>query len=140
MGSVPGIIVVLTFVGMPFYINTVKNGFENISPRLENVSRSLGASLGSTFFRLTLPLAGRSILAGFIMCVARALSEFGAVVVVAYHPMVAPVLIYERFESYGLNYSRPVAVWMILISLLLFLILRTLSGRRKLITVMENGE
>lgn len=131
LGSVTGIVTVLVFVGLPFYINSAKNGFESVSPRLENVSRSLGASLGSTFFRLTLPLAGRSILAGFIMCVARALSEFGAVVVVAYHPMIAPVLIYERFESYGLNYSRPVAVWMILISLILFIVLRTLSGRRK---------
>jgi molybdate/tungstate transport system permease protein len=130
LGSVTGIVTVLVFVGMPFYINAAKNGFENVSPRLENVSRSLGASMGSTFFRITLPLAGRSILTGLIMCMARALSEFGAVVVVAYHPMVAPVLIYERFESYGLNYSRPVAVWMIFISLILFLILRTLAGRQ----------
>ena len=130
MGSVTGIVVVLTFVGIPFYINAVKNGFEKIPPRLENVSRSLGASLPSTLARITFPLASRSILVGFIMCVARALSEFGAVVVVAYHPMIAPVLIYERFEGYGLAYSQPIAVLLILVCLVIFLILRILSSRR----------
>lgn len=127
MGSVTGIIVVLTFVGIPFYINTVKDGFESVSPRLENVSRSLGASMFSTFFRITFPLAWRSMLIGIIMCSARAISEFGAVVIVAYHPMIAPVMIYERFEAYGLKYSQPVAVWLVLICLTLFLVLRILS-------------
>jgi len=127
MGSVTGIVTVLTFVGLPFYVNAVKNGFENISPRLENVSRSLGASMVATFFRITFPLARRSMLIGIIMCSARAISEFGAVVVVAYHPMIAPVLIYERFEGYGLRYSQPVAVWLVTICLVLFLMLRILT-------------
>ena len=131
MGSVTGIITVLTFVGMPFYINSAKEGFENISPRLEKVSRSLGASMPATFFRITFPLAWRSIVVGIIMCSARAISEFGAVVIVAYHPMIAPVLIYERFESYGLKYSQPVAVWLVLICLILFIFLRILTAQKK---------
>jgi len=131
MGSVTGIVVVLTFVGMPFYINAVKEGFETISPRLEKVSRSLGASMFSTFLRITFPLAWRSMLTGIIMCSARAISEFGAVVIVAYHPMIAPVMIYERFEAYGLKYSQPVAVWLVFICLLLFLILRVLTSPQK---------
>lgn len=131
MGSVTGIIVVLTFVGIPFYINAVKDGFEGISPRLENVSRSLGASMTSTFFRITFPLAWRSMLIGIIMCSARAISEFGAVVIVAYHPMIAPVMIYERFEAYGLKYSQPVAVWLVFVCLTLFLALRILTLHRK---------
>ncbi len=131
MGSVTGIVVVLTFVGLPFYVNAVKNGFESISPRLENVSRSLGASMFSTFFRITFPLAWRSMLIGIIMCSARAISEFGAVVIVAYHPMIAPVMIYERFEAYGLKYSQPVAVWLVSVCLALFLILRILTLRNK---------
>ena len=131
MGSVTGIVVVLTFVGMPFYINAVKEGFESISPRLEKVSRSLGASMFSTFARITFPLAWRSMLVGIIMCSARAISEFGAVVIVAYHPMIAPVMIYERFEAYGLKYSQPVAVWLVSVCLILFLILRILTLRNK---------
>ncbi len=131
MGSTIGIVTVLVFVGMPFYINTAREGFKSISPRLENVSRSLGASMISTFFRITFPLAWRSIIVGMIMCCARAISEFGAVVIVAYHPMVAPVLIYERFETLGLSYSQPVAVWLILVCLVLFLILRIISTPQK---------
>jgi molybdate/tungstate transport system permease protein len=133
MGSTTGIITVLTFVGLPLYLHAAKDGFEGISPRLEGVSRSLGASMFSTFLRITFPLAWRSMLVGLIMCAARAISEFGAVVVVAYHPMIAPVLIYERFEGYGLKYSQPVAVWLVLVCLSLFFILRflTLSKKKK---------
>jgi molybdate/tungstate transport system permease protein len=127
MGSVTGIIIVLTFVGLPFYINAVKDGFEGVSPRLEKVSRSLGASMFSTFFRITFPLAGRSMVIGIILCAARAVSEFGAVVIVAYHPMIAPVMIYERFESFGLKYSQPLAVWLVAVCLVLFLMLRVLT-------------
>ncbi len=129
MGSVTGIVMVLTFVGLPFYLNAAKNGFESISPRLEKVSRSLGASMLSTFVRITFPLAWRSMLIGIIMCCARAISEFGAVVIVAYHPMIAPVMIYERFEAYGLKYSQPVAVWLLTVCLTLFITLRILTIR-----------
>ena len=124
MGTTVGIITVLTFVGMPFYINTVKTGFESIPVRLEKVSRSLGAGPYSTFLRVTFPLAWRNMVLGMIMCVARAISEFGAVVIVAYFPMTAPVLIYERFTAYGLKFSQPVAVWLILVSLVLFVSMR----------------
>ena len=134
MGSVTGIIVVLTFVGLPFYINSVKTGFEAVPVRLEHVSRSLGASITNTFFRVTFPLAWRSIVVGIIMCTARAVSEFGAVIIVAYHPMIAPVMIYERFTAYGLKYSQPVAVWLIIVCLFLFLLLRIFSAKKKTLT------
>ena len=61
---------------------------------------------------------------------ARGMSEFGAVVIVAYHPMVTPVLIYERFGSFGLGYARPVAVLFILVSLLFFILLRLLTRNK----------
>ncbi|MFH1153329.1 MAG: ABC transporter permease [Pseudomonadota bacterium] len=127
MGTVTGIITVLVFVGLPFYINTVKAGFESVPIRLEKASRTLGAGELTTFFRITVPLTWRYMVVGFIMCTARAISEFGAVVIVAYHPMTAPVMIYERFTAYGLKYSQPIAVWLIAISFLLFLGLRFFS-------------
>lgn len=131
MGSITGLIVVLTFVGLPFYLKAAKEGFESVSPRLEKVSRNLGASMLGTFVRITFPIAWRSLFVGLIMCMARAISEFGAVVIVAYHPMVASVLIYERFEAFGLKYSQPVAVWLVAVCLVLFLILRVLTLPRK---------
>jgi len=136
MGTLTGIITVLTFVGMPFYINTAKAGFEGVSPRLEHVARSLGAGPWHSFFRITLPLAWRNMVLGTIMCMARAISEFGAVVIVAYHPMTAPVLIYERFTAYGLKYSQPVAVWLIILSLILFVLLRMVARGK----IRQEGE
>ncbi|WP_022660984.1 ABC transporter permease [Paucidesulfovibrio longus] len=127
MGTVTGIVVVLVFVGLPFYVNAAKAGFQAVPVRLEKAARTLGCSSGLAFLRVTLPLAWRSIVTGVIMCMARAISEFGAVIIVAYHPMVAPVMIYERFTAYGLKYSQPVAVWLICVSLALFLLLRLVS-------------
>ena len=60
---------------------------------------------------------------------ARGISEFGAVLILVYHPMVAPILVYERFEEYGLDSARPVAVILILVVLIIFVGLRTIAHR-----------
>lgn len=132
MGSLTGIVVVLVFVGAPFYINTVKAGFEAVPLRLEKASQSLGAGMGATFFRVTFPMVWRNMVLGAVMCTARAISEFGAVIIVAYHPMTAPVLIYERFTAFGLKYSQCVAFWLIIISLVLFVMMRFFSRERRI--------
>ena len=101
--------------------------------RLENVARTLGASPWQTFIHVSLPLTWRSILSGGVMMWARGISEFGAVLILAYHPMIAPILVYERFESFGLEYARPVAVLLVLICLITFVALRAVAswgGRR----------
>jgi len=59
------------------------------------------------------------------------MSEFGAVVIVAYHPMIAPVLIYERFSSFGLKSARPASVVFIIVALAVFIMLRIVSLRKK---------
>jgi molybdate/tungstate transport system permease protein len=127
--STAGIVVAMLFVSIPFLINSAKEGFKKVDVRLEKVARTLGASPWQAFFRVTFPLAWRSILNGSIMMWARGISEFGAVIMLAYHPMIAPTLIFERFESYGLAYSQPVAVLLVLISLFAFVGLRTLVKR-----------
>lgn len=127
--STAGIVVAMLFVSVPFLINSAKEGFKKVDVRLEKVARTLGASPWQTFLRVTFPLSWRSVLTGSIMMWARGISEFGAVIMLAYHPMIAPTLIFERFESYGLAYSRPVAVLLILISLFAFVGLRTLVKR-----------
>ncbi len=129
VGAEPGIVVAMLFVSVPFLVDSAKEGFKAVDPRLEKVARTLGASPLQTFARISLPLARRSIMAGSVMMWARGLSEFGAVIILAYHPMIAPILTYERFESYGLEYSRPVAVLLILIALVVFITLRTIVYR-----------
>jgi molybdate/tungstate transport system permease protein len=64
------------------------------------------------------------------MMFSRGLSEFGAVVIIAYYPMVTPVLIWDRFNSFGLKYARPVAAVFILVCLIFFVALRLLSNKK----------
>jgi molybdate/tungstate transport system permease protein len=126
-----GIALAMAFVSLPFLINAAKDGFSAVPERLEKAALNLGASHTKVFFSISLPLAWRSITTGFVMMFARGMSEFGAVVIIAYHPMIAPVLIYERFSSYGLNYARPASVLFILVALIFLIALRMLSLKRK---------
>lgn len=135
-----GIALAMAFVSIPFLINSARDGFSAVPERLEKAALNLGASQSKVFFTISLPLAWRSITTGFIMMFARGMSEFGAVVIIAYHPMTAPVLIYERFGSYGLNYARPAAVFFILVALIFFVLLRTLSAKRKVKSYSADAE
>jgi molybdate/tungstate transport system permease protein len=131
VGTETGISLAMAFVSFPFLVNAARDGFFSIDPRLERVARTLGASPWKTFFRVSLPLCWRSILSGGIMMWGRGISEFGAVIVLAYHPMTTPVLIWERFEAYGLKYARPVAVLLIILCLMIFALLRSIGGKGK---------
>mgnify|MGYP006282599725 CR=1 FL=1 len=129
VGHPIGIALAMAFVSIPFLINAARDGFESVPVRLEQAAMNLGASPFRVFLTISLPLAWRYIVSGMILMFARGMSEFGAVVIVAYHPMITPVMIYERFGAFGLNYARPVAVVFILVSLLFFIVLRLLSKR-----------
>lgn len=129
VSAVPGIVIAMLFVSVPFLIDSAKQGFEKVDVRLEKVARTLGASPWQAFFRVSLPLAWRSIFAGSVMMWARGISEFGAVLILAYHPMIAPILVYERLEEYGLDYALPVASLLIIICLLIFVGLRSIAYR-----------
>ena len=134
-GAFAGVVIAMMFVSVPFLIDSAKEGFEAVDVRLEKVARTLGASSWKSFFRISLPLARRSIFSGSVMMWARGLSEFGAILILAYHvpflghnPVVAPILVADRF-NYGLDYTRPVAALVILISLIVFVVLRTMAYR-----------
>ncbi|MBI3153237.1 MAG: hypothetical protein HYZ21_13960 [Chloroflexi bacterium] len=71
---------------------------------------------------------------GFIACTpwARGISEFGAVIILAYHPKIVPVLVYERFNGFGLGAAQPVATLLILVAITSFSFLRfALASERK---------
>jgi molybdate/tungstate transport system permease protein len=130
VGHPAAISIAMAFVSVPFLINAARDGFMGVPEKLEKAAFSLGASPTRVFFTISLPLAWRNIVSGLIMMFARGMSEFGAVVIVAYHPMITPVLIFERFGSFGLDYARPVAVLFILVSLSFFIVLRLLAKKR----------
>ncbi len=125
-----GIILAMLFVSASFTINSARDGFLAVDENLEHVARTLGASKLKTFFTISLPLALPSILSGAIMTFARAMSEVGAILIVAYYPKTAQILVMEYFENYGLRASIPIAVLLILIGLAMFVTLRWIVGRR----------
>lgn len=121
------------FVSAPFLVNAVKEGFKLIDDRYEKTAITLGATPWKAFHTVSLPMVKKSIVSGSIMMWGRGISEFGAVIILAYHPMVAPVLIFERFQNFGLKYAIPVTGLLMLISLIIFIILRLFEdkGKRK---------
>lgn len=124
--ALPGIVIAMLFVSSSFVVNSAREGFESVDPRMEKVARTLGSGSLRTFFVITLPLALRSIVVGSIMCWARAISEFGAIIILAYYPLASSVLIYQKFVNFGLSESTPVAVILISLSLAIFIIVRLL--------------
>jgi len=129
--SLAGIIIGMLFVSVPFLINSAKDGFRKVDVRLENVARTLGASPWQAFRRVTFPLARRSILTGTLMMWARGISEFGAVIILTYFPVVTSILIYQRFESYGLTQAIPVAAILVIICAIIFIGFRFFLQREK---------
>lgn len=126
-----GIALAMAFVSLPFLINAARDGFAAVPERTEKAALMLGASQSRIFFTISLPQAWRSVVSGFIMMFARGMSEFGAVVIIAYHPMIAPVLIYDRFNTYGLSEARPASIIFILVALFFFVLFRVLATERR---------
>lgn len=130
-GTLAGIIVAMLFVSLPYTVNAARIAFEGVDPRLEMVARTLGMGPWRVLARITVPLAWRGIATGLTLTFARSISEFGAVVILVYYPMTAPVLIYEMFLRYGVEEASAVAVLLLVISLALFILFRHVAyGRR----------
>jgi len=140
LGSMTGLILAMTFVSAPYAVNTTREAFEAIDDRLEYASRIHGASRWQTFRRVTGPLATRGMITGGILAWARAVSEFGAVAVVAYsvsffYPLAgehvtaqhAPVFVYNTYLQGGLDESGSVAFLLLAVSALIFLLVRYLT-------------
>jgi molybdate/tungstate transport system permease protein len=131
-GSQWGIIAAMLFVSAPFAVNSARVAFETVDPRLEQAARSLGASPWHAFRRVTLPLAVHGVLTGAVLVYARSISEFGAVVIIAYYPATAPVAIYNLFLQSGLTQATAAAVILLIVTLSTFLVFRALASGRLL--------
>ena len=130
IGHPVGIGLAMAFVSLPFLINAAHDGFKAVPIRLEQAAMTLKASPTRTFLTISLPLAWRSIVSGLIMMFARGMSEFGAIVIVAYHPMTTPILIYERFGAFGLKYAQPVSIVFIIVCIIFFIGFRMLINNK----------
>lgn len=130
-GSTLGIIACQIFVSMPFLIRSAISSFEGVNPRLELVSRTLGANSFYTFLKISLPLALPGIFNGCILSFSRALSEAGSLIIVAYRPATIPTYINDVFAQYGIKEAVPVGVVFIGLCLWGFIVLKWLYEIRK---------
>ncbi len=126
VGSPVGIVCAMLFVSAPLYVSAAREAFDRVDARYEAVARTLGDDAWRAFRRVTLPLSARGLTAAAVVMWARAVSEFGAIVILTYNPKVASVLSYDRFTSYGLSEALPVAAVLVLFSLVPLAVLRSL--------------
>jgi molybdate/tungstate transport system permease protein len=127
--SVLGIVIAMAFVSAPFMIRSAQDAFESVNPRMERMARSLGATESKVHFYITLPLASRGILTGCLLTWARAVSEFGAVVMLAYYPKTVAVLLYDVFMGEGLRAALPITGLLLLLAVLLLFIFRLVTAK-----------
>jgi molybdate/tungstate transport system permease protein len=140
LGTMGGMVLAMAFVAAPYAVNASREAFEAIDDRLEYASRVHGADEWETFRRVTGPLAVRGMITGGVLAWARAVSEFGAVAVVAYsveffYPFAgervtaqhAPVFVYNTYLQGGLEGSGAVAFLLLAVSAVIFLIVRYLT-------------
>ena len=132
-----GILVALTFIGLPFVVRTVQPVLEDLDTELEEAAASLGADRWQTFWRVVLPVLTPALLTGFALAFARAVGEYGSVIFIAGNvPMVSeitPLLIITKLEQYDYAGATAIAVVMLVASFtLLFLIngLQAWASRR----------
>ena len=130
VGTPLGIIAAMLFVSSPLFVSGAREAFAKVDTRYEGVARTLGDTPWLAFRRVTLPLAGRGLLASAVVMWARAVSEFGAIVILTYNPKVASVLSYDRFTSFGLTEALPVAAVLALLALVPLTLLRALRTDR----------
>jgi molybdate/tungstate transport system permease protein len=127
--TIAGVALAMFFVGAPFLVSASQEAFALVDGELERVALTDGATRWQAFWLVAVPAAWRGIVSGALMMWARGISEFGAVAIIAYHPKIVPVLVYELFEGYGLKAALPVAVLLILLVLPAFVLLRLLLVR-----------
>lgn len=108
--SLAGIVIAQIFVSAPFLVVSARRAFESIDPTLEKVGMTLGQSRWGVFWKVSLPLASHAILVGLILAWVRALGEFGATIVMAYHPYTLPVYVYVQLSGSGVPGALPLAL------------------------------
>lgn len=126
-----GVVVALTFIGLPFVVRTVQPVLEDFSAEAEEAAASLGANRWQTFYKIILPAIWPALLTGFSLAFARAVGEYGSVIFIAGNmPMISeitPLMIITKLEQYDYAGATAIAVVMLLISFVLLLLINLLQ-------------
>jgi sulfate transport system permease protein len=126
-----GVLMALTFIGLPFVVRTLQPVIEELQPEIEEASASLGANRWQTITRVILPELFPALLTGFALAFARALGEYGSVVFISGNmPMrteIVPLLIITKLEQYDYRGATAIAAVMLVASFVLLLIINLLQ-------------
>ncbi len=128
-----GVIIALTFIGLPFVVRTVQPVLEGLDPRLEEAAAMLGATRVQTVWRVVLPALRPAIVTGFALAFARALGEYGSVVFMSGNmPMkteIAPLLIMSKLEQFDYAGATALALVMLVVSFAILVAINSLTWR-----------
>ncbi len=126
-----GVVIALTFIGLPFVVRTLQPALEDLDAELEEAARSLGASPLQTFWRVIFPLIFPALITGFALSFARAVGEYGSVVFIAGNmPMdteITALLIIQKLEQYQYAEATAIAVVMLVVSFVMLLLINVLQ-------------
>jgi sulfate transport system permease protein len=129
--DVPGIVVALIFVGLPFVVRTVQPVLQDLEPELEEAAATLGADRWTTFSRVTFPTLLPALLTGFALAFARAIGEYGSVIFIAGNKPglteIVPLLIVIKLEEFDYKGAAVIAVASLIISFALLLLINALQ-------------
>ncbi|HRI11414.1 MAG TPA: sulfate ABC transporter permease subunit CysT [Verrucomicrobiota bacterium] len=126
-----GVVIALTFTGLPFVVRTLQPVIENIEKELEEAAATLGANRGQTFLKVIAPMLFPAILTGFALAFGRAIGEYGSVVFISgnipFKTQIAPQLIYYRLEQHDYPGAMAISVVLLVISFVLLAIVNFLE-------------
>jgi sulfate transport system permease protein len=126
-----GVIVALTFIGLPFVVRTVQPVLQELDFEVEEAAASLGASRLQTFWKVIFPTIFPALLTGFTLAFARALGEYGSVVFISGNlplkTQIVPLIIITKLEQYNYAGATAVAVVMLVASFALLLVINLLQ-------------
>lgn len=132
-----GVVLALTFIGLPFVVRTVQPVLQDLEPELEEAAACLGANRLQAFTRIILPAALPALLTGFTLAFARAIGEYGSVIFIAGNiPLVSeitPLMIIGKLEQYDYAGATAIATVMLVISFALIFVINLIQwwhGRR----------
>jgi sulfate transport system permease protein len=128
-----GIVLVLTFIGLPFVVRTVEPVLESLEAELEEAAACLGASRWQTFTRVIFPPLIPALLTGFALSVARGIGEYGSVIFISsnmpFKTEIAPLLIVHQLDEGKYAEATAIAVVLLISSFILLGIINTLERR-----------
>lgn len=126
-----GVIVALTFIGLPFVVRTIEPVLQDLDAELEEAAATLGAGRIQTFARVIAPTLAPAMLTGFVLAFARALGEYGSVVFISgnlpFKTEIVPLLIMSKLEQFDYAGATAIALVMLVLSFILFFAINTLQ-------------